>query len=73
MWPVGCGAYVGLVYVGVFGGTLEEELDIAGEDEGCIFHRMVIDQVIQFGPVIFGLCVERFDRMGVNTDCGGIG
>ena len=53
--------------------SIEEGLDIVGEYEGCIFHRMVIDQIIEFRSVMFGVCVERFDRMGVNTDYGGIG
>ena len=70
---MGCGAIMRLIDVGVFGGALQVCLDIAGEGEVGVFERVVIEEVVQLGAVVFVVGVLGFDGMGVDGDGGGIG
>ena len=64
---------MGLVDVGMFGSAVEVGGDVVGEGEGCVFHGVVVEEVVQLGAVVFGVGVEGFYGMGVDTDGGGIG
>ena len=47
--------------------------DVIGEGEGCVFHGVVVDEVVQVGAVVFGVCVEGFYGVGIDANDGSIG
>ena len=47
--------------------------DVIGEGEGCVFHGVVVEEIVEVGAVVFGVGVEGFDGVGVDTDDGSIG
>ena len=57
----------------MFGGALEVGWDLDGEGEVGVFEGVVVEEVVQFGTVVFVVGVLGFNGVGVDGDCDGIG
>ena len=62
-----------LVGEGMFRGAFEVCLDIAGDGEVGVFERVVIEEVVQLGAVVFVVGVLGFNGVGIDGDGGSIG
>ena len=54
-------------------GALEVGWDLDGEGEVGVFERVVVEEVVRLGAVVFVVGVLGFDGVGVDGECGGIG